>query len=275
MQLHAIQTGTVAIKQNQRVGKGQGAARRLNMMLDRVWTEPLPIYAWVIEHPEGLIVVDTGETSQTSQPGYFPAWHPYFKLGVREWVKPDEEIGSQLKLRGLSTNDVRWVIMTHLHTDHAGGLSHFPKAEFLVSPVEYQQAAGFRGQINGYVSQHFPAWFKPTLIDYQPKPLGPFPASYQVTRAADLFIVPTGGHTAGHQSIVLMDGDQVVFLAGDTSYTQQIMLNQQVDGVSPNEQAAKQTLARILEYAHQVPLIYLTTHDAESGQRLAARQTVC
>jgi hypothetical protein len=39
--------------------------------------------------------------------------------------------------------------------------------------------------------------------------------------------------------------------------------------------SATSTLARILEYAHQVPPIYLPTHDAKSGQRLAARQTVC
>ena len=36
------------------------------------WTERLPIYAWTIEHPEGVIVVDTGETARTSDAGYFP-----------------------------------------------------------------------------------------------------------------------------------------------------------------------------------------------------------
>ena len=84
MRIHAIQTGTVAIKARQLNGRGRGALRPINTLLDPTWTEPLPIYAWVIEHPEGLIVVDTGETARVAEPGYFPWWQPYFKLGVRE-----------------------------------------------------------------------------------------------------------------------------------------------------------------------------------------------
>ena len=54
MKIYPIQTGTVQIKTNQRQGRGQGISRQLNMFLDKEWTEPLPIYAWAIDHPEGL-----------------------------------------------------------------------------------------------------------------------------------------------------------------------------------------------------------------------------
>src|SRR5262245_4259959 len=137
MRIHAIQTGTVAITQSWRRGKGRGTLRRLNTLLDRRWTEPLPIYAWAIEHPEGLIVVDTGETACAAQPGYFPAWHPYLRFAVRERVVPEEEIGPQLRTLGFDPRDVRWLVLTHLHTDHAGGLAHFPGAEILVTRTEY------------------------------------------------------------------------------------------------------------------------------------------
>ena len=106
MRLHAIQTGTVAIKQRQVRGSGQGFGRRLNTMLDRVWTDPLPIYVWVIEHPEGIIVVDTGETARTTEPGYFPWWHPYYRLGVQAFVRPEEEIGPQIQTLGFSLAEV-------------------------------------------------------------------------------------------------------------------------------------------------------------------------
>ena len=66
------------------------------------WTEPLPIYAFAIEHPEGVIVVDTGETAGASKPGYFPSWHPGFRCAVREWVEPEQEIGPQLERLGIS-----------------------------------------------------------------------------------------------------------------------------------------------------------------------------
>ena len=61
-----------------------------------------PPNAWVVEHPEGLIVIDTGETARASAPGYFPRWHPYFRSGVKEWVQPNEEIAPQLTGLGIS-----------------------------------------------------------------------------------------------------------------------------------------------------------------------------
>ena len=195
MRIHAIQTGTVAIKERQRQGVGHGIRRRLNTLLDKTWTEPLPIYAWVIEHPEGIIVVDTGETARVAEPGYFPWWHPYYRLGIRAWVRPEEEIGPQLQALGIQPTDVRWLVMTHLHTDHAGGLHHFPKVEILVSRTEYQLASGTAGRVRGYLPNRWPTWFVPHLIEFAPKPYGPFPSSYSLTQAGDVVIVPTMGHT--------------------------------------------------------------------------------
>ena len=72
----------------------------MNVLFGKKWAKPVPIYAWVIEHDEGVIVVDTGDTARTSEPGYFPRWQPYYKLAVRFDVKPEEEIGVQLKQMG-------------------------------------------------------------------------------------------------------------------------------------------------------------------------------
>jgi N-acyl homoserine lactone hydrolase len=138
MKLHAIQTGTVAIKTRQVEGVGRGSLRQLNMLLDREWTEPLPIYAYAIEHPEGVIVVDTGETARTSEPDYFPRWHPYYRSGVRLFVEPEQEIRPQLEQLGIRPGDVRRVVMTHMHTDHAGGLHAFPHSEILISRPDFQ-----------------------------------------------------------------------------------------------------------------------------------------
>ena len=68
MKIHAIQTGTVALTRSWREGVGHGKRRLLNTLFDREWTEPLPIYAFAIEHPEGVIVVDTGETARVGDP---------------------------------------------------------------------------------------------------------------------------------------------------------------------------------------------------------------
>lgn len=273
MKIHAISTGTVAIKTRQRVGKGKGGARVLNTLLDPNWTDFLPIYAWVIEHPEGLIVVDTGETARTAEPGYFPRWHPFFQLCNRMKVQPDDEIGPQMKRLGLSPNDVRWLVMTHLHTDHAGGLHHFPKAEILVSRAEYEATSGFKGAVNGYLRNRWPSWFAPRLVDFGAERLAEFPA-IPLTQTGDVTLLSTPGHSAGHMSVIVQEGDLSVFLAGDTSYSEDNMLAQAVDGVAPDETASRTTLGRILRYAQQTPTVYLPAHDPEAARRLEARQTI-
>lgn len=274
MRIHALQTGTVAIKEAQVEGRGAGIARQLNMLRDTRWTEPLPIYAWAIEHPEGLIVIDTGETVRALEPGYFPRWHPFYRRGVREWITAEEEIGPLLTRAGLSSHDVRRVVLTHMHTDHAGGLAHFPHAEILVTRKEYQMARGFGGRLVGYLPQHWPSWFAPRLVDFLPQPYGPFPAHLPLTAAGDVVLVPTPGHSAGHMSVILREAEQSIFFAGDTSYTQQLMLAGKIDGVSANENSARQTLQQIQNYTRSTPTIYLPSHDPASAARLAARQTI-
>jgi N-acyl homoserine lactone hydrolase len=266
MLIHAIQTGTVAIRPNQCQGKGIGPMRLVNTFIDRRWTEPLPIFVWVIEHPEGVIVVDTGETARASQPGYFPAWHPYFR-NVQEQVSPEQEIGPQLRAQGIRPDDVRWVIMTHLHTDHAGGLHHFPKSDILVMRRAFELAVGLAGQVRGFLPHRWPSWFAPRLIDLEPRPFGAFPSSLKVTRAGDVTLVPTSGHTEAHISVVLQDFELNYFFAGDASYTQQLMLAEQIDGVALNARAARETLRRIHQFTQGTPTIYLPTHDPKSGER--------
>ena len=272
MQVHALQTGTVRIKTRQLEGVGRGPARAINTLRDREWTEPLPIHAWAVEHPEGVIVVDTGETAGASQPGYFPRWHPYFRLAVRMSVTPEQEIGPALRAVGVEPGDVRWVVLTHLHTDHAGGLAQFPNSDVLVTRTEHDTASGFMGKLRGYLPDRWPPGFAPRLLDLPAEPFGPFAASAPLTDAGDVRLVATPGHTNGHMSVVLAEDEGFVFLAGDTPYTEALMLAGAVDGVSPDPGKARETLDRIRRFAHDERVVYLPTHDPQATERLAARR---
>jgi N-acyl homoserine lactone hydrolase len=274
MRIHAIQTGTVALTTAWREGVGHGRRRLLNTIVDRHWTEPLPIYAFALEHPEGVIVVDTGEDARASRRGYFARWHPGLRA-FREWVAPEQEIGPQLQALGIRPSDVRWVVMTHLHTDHAGGLHHFQSNEILVTRAELAYASGFRGRLRGYVAnRRWPRWFEPTLLDLEPEPVGPFPQSLRLTDAGDVTLVPLPGHTPGQIGVLVDEGDRAVLLAGDASYTQELMLRGIADGVGADDDAERLTHERIRDFAASMSTVYLVAHDPETADRLAERRPV-
>lgn len=271
MKIHAIQTGTVQVHERQRAGRGRGPLRFMNTLLDRTWTPPLPIHAWVVEHPEGVILIDTGETARTGEPGYFPGWHPYFRVGVREQVTPELEVGPALRKLGIPPREIRWVVMTHLHTDHAGGLEHVADAEILVSREEYEDARGWMGRVRGYLPHRWPRNFSPTLVRFVPEPYGPFPQSYALTESGDVRLLPTPGHTRGHLSVVVELGETVLFFAGDASYTEANLHAGVVDGVASmggGQDTAARTLDRIRTLGNQRPLVYLPSHDPGARARL-------
>ena len=272
MTIHAIQTGSVRIKTAQVEGRGRGLRRRLAIFADRHWTEWLPTYAWVIEHPEGVIVVDTGQGTHLLES--VTSLHPYQRWEVAFRIEQDQEIGPQLRALGIEPLDVKRVVLTHLHIDHDGGLAHFPRSEILVSRGELRNARGWMGRARGYLPNRWPSWFDPVPLDLAAETFGPFAASRRLTLAGDVVAVATPGHTPDHLSVAVVDGGITYFLAGDTSYNERLMLAGKIDGVSADDELAGRTLAAIRRFARDCPTVYLPTHDPESGVRLVRRRVI-
>jgi len=268
MKIHAIQTGSVRIKTAQVEGRGRGLRRRLGVVTDRNWTGWLPTYAWVIDHPEGVIVVDTGQGRHLLDTG--KSLHPYMRWEVAFRIERDEEVGPRLRALGIGPRDVKQVVLTHLHCDHDGGLAHFSQTEILVSRGELRAASGWMGRVRGYLPNRWPSWFAPAPLDLSAGPFGPFAASKRLTEAGDVVAVATPGHTANHISVVVEDQGTTYFLAGDTSYDERLMLAGRVDGVSANDEVAGATLRAIRQFAKERPTVYLPTHDPESAARLVS-----
>ncbi len=265
VRIHAISTGHVRIKGAQIMRRPGGPLR---VMGDRDWSDWLPIHAWLIDHPEGPILVDTGEACGASSAGYFPRWHPYYRHSVAFAIAPDDELGPALARLGVRIPDVRTVLLTHLHTDHAGGLRHLAHSTVWVSAPEWRFASGLRGALRGYVTRHWPAGLAPRFYDFSGPPLGPFAHTCAITKARDVVVVPTPGHTPGHVSVIVRVGDIRYFLAGDASYTDDALRARIADGVTFFPRAAVRTLDRIAAYARTGPTVYLPTHDPRSAARL-------
>lgn len=273
MKIHRIETGKVRIKQKQLKKSNGIGPKMVKVLLDTEWSSWLPIYAWVIDHPEGIIVVDTGETHKTNVDGYLPKWHPYYAMAVDFNVKHDDEIGPQLHKIGINTKrDVSKVIMTHMHTDHAGGLHHFPNSEIIIEKSEYNAATGFTGILSGYLPQRYPKWLNPKLITLPKDKFGPFTNSLSVTKDGKIKIVGTPGHVATHISVDAEIDNIFYFLAGDASYTEENMLKLIPDGIGTDD--SLETLKRIKSFAETKPTIYLPSHDPKVPKRMSEKAIV-
>lgn len=275
VRIHGIQTGVLAIKRAHARLRRPAPLRLLSIVLDPTWTALLPILAWVIEHPEGLFVIDTGERAAASDIDSYMAADPanrwFFKNNLPMFVTPAEELATQMRGLGLDPDAVRAVVLTHLHGDHAGGLGFFPQAEFLVARAEYE---GQLRQPMGAVRSLWPAGWAPRLVDYTGAAVEPFPASLPLTRAGDLLLIPTPGHSYGHQSVLLRDAQRSYLFAGDLAFSEAQLRDRGLQGIAQNLGQARATLDQTWRFAQRTATVFLPSHDPDALQRLRDGSTV-
>jgi N-acyl homoserine lactone hydrolase len=214
------------------------------------------VNVFAIEHPAGLCLFDTGQEAAAARPGYFPGWHPFHRLSRFE-LEGGDEAAAQLEKLGLSRADVRWVVLSHLHTDHVGGLGAFTHAQVLVSVAEWQRAHGVGGQIRGYLPQHWPAGLEPHLVEFTGFAVGPFTASEDLADDGRLLLVPTPGHTPGHMGLLAWDGGLRVLLGGD---------------MAPSWDELERRAPDVAAFCRREGIVYLATHDPDAA-RLVIRGT--
>lgn len=265
IRIHAISTGLVAVKRSFRENSLKGYPAVLSSFIDPRFTEWMPIWTWVIEHPEGTFLLDTGENANVNDKDYFKSsgrfenWMNTTQFRFK--VNREEEIDKQLEAAGLSTSSIDKVILTHLHLDHIDGLRHFPDKEIMVNRLEWEKPYGDLPKL-------YPEGFKPALFQTGEQFEG-FDARY-LTKDQKLIAVHTPGHTWGHISIVLETDQAFLFFAGDVVYFQDQLVknNYAAANVSPANAAA--TYKKINALASRKKLILLPSHEFAAADRLKA-----
>lgn len=136
---------------------------------------PVVVCGYLISHPAGPVLFDTGigEGDPEAEERFRPV-----RRRLRE----------ALREAGAEPGDVRLVVNCHLHADHAGGNPAFPATPILVQRIEHEAARA-------------PGYTIPALLDFEG-------ARYErVDGEAEVLpgvrVVPTPGHTDGHQSLVV------------------------------------------------------------------------
>jgi len=138
-----------------------------------------PVFVWTVDHPAGLVLVDTGLIDSSPEiDDMSPTPHP-------------ENI----------PRDVACVINTHLHFDHCGGNRLFPGVPIHVQARELADARS----LDNYTIGEWVDFDGATYVEHEG----------EVEVLPGIRLLPTPGHTAGHQVVVVETGKGLVVLGGD------------------------------------------------------------
>lgn len=100
-------------------------------------TIQVPVGFFVVMHPKGNVLFDTGNNDKIiTDPSY---WGPNFKA-LSPVVTPDVAIDAQLGKIGLKPDDIKYVVVGHLHLDHGGNVGKFPNSTLIVQKDEIRNA---------------------------------------------------------------------------------------------------------------------------------------
>ncbi len=185
------------------------------------------------------ILVDTGI-------GELPEKYRRFHAIERQ---PDQELTAQLKKHGLKPKDIDTVINTHLHFDHCGGNHCFKNAKFYVQNEELRYAyTPDRFQKAVYIREFFDV-----DVDYVP-----IRGSYDLTDRTTL--VPTPGHSIGHQSVIIKGEEKTFVYCGDAAPLRENLEKRNIPGVLYRSDQALKSIDKLRGIKDAT---YVYSHDNE------------
>lgn len=211
----------------------------------------VPVRSYLIEHPKGLILIDTGwDTLIRTQPLKYEGLPNYF---VSPGKLPEgQAVTEHLARLGYTVSDLDYVILTHLDIDHAGGLQLVKNAKhLLVSSAEKQAAEKSNPRY------HKSLW-KNVAIETFPN------SEVDLFMDGSITMIPLPGHSAGMTGIKVQDEDKFVIIAGDSGYCRESWEKIKLPGIVWNKTKALESLKKLNGYAKNPHCKgILMTHDRE------------
>jgi glyoxylase-like metal-dependent hydrolase (beta-lactamase superfamily II) len=171
---------------------------------------PLALRCLLIEHDEGPVLVDTGVGNK--EPDKFRDIYALENAGTAGPTQLEDALAEV----GVRPQDVRWVINTHLHFDHAGGNTlladkrvrlSFPNATYVVQQGELEFASHPNERTAASYLEHN---FQPIAAAGRWRLV-----SGETELLPGIRLVPTPGHVPHHQSVLVADGGARACFLGD------------------------------------------------------------
>ena len=260
--------------------KAEGPMSRLKALGIGGRKETVPCPAFLVRHPTaGDILIDTGlHPSVSSDPR-----HSFGTLGARAvppQLETGEDIPAQLRAKGIDPREIRVVVMTHLHLDHAAAMSEFPESTFIFSEAEWADAtAGHRPLLRGYIPSHYDLLFDYLMVDFEAEdeeaPIdsyGSFGRTFDLFGDGSIRLAYTPGHSAGHMSVILRLPRRDFVVGGDLVYTFRQLVGGPPQPRPYDEHNWKRSLKEMQLFHREYPYAVITPgHDADFYDKLEDR----
>ncbi|WP_422347001.1 MBL fold metallo-hydrolase [Stenotrophomonas sp. DR009] len=188
-----------------------------------------PALVALLRHPtNGWILFDTGYSEHFLQAtAALP--ERLYRMVTPVHLSPQASLAAQLRRDSIAPEDIAWIVVSHLHGDHIGGLADFPQARAACSREAWDdlQARSRLGALRigllpALLNQWkvtSPQWFEGLASAVLPAPLAAFGAGRDLFGDGSLLLVPLPGHAAGHYGALFDDGQGPVFLVADASWS--------------------------------------------------------
>jgi N-acyl homoserine lactone hydrolase len=225
----------------------------------------VPVPVFLLEHPgAGLILVDTGLHASVSvdpkqnMGGVIGRFYSFE-------MEPEQTAAAQLRKRGFDPADVKLVVMTHMHMDHASAISDFTEATYVLGEDEWAAFNGRRATFNGYVHRQgaHAVDYREVVYDTRlASSYSTFGHSFDLFADGSVRLVHTPGHSAGHQSLIVRLSDREALLAGDAIYFLDTLENERRGFFLADEHNWRRSLREIQLYRRENPdAVIIPSHD--------------
>ena len=230
IRIHTLHCGYIQVSPDVPFGNSTKLRKNAKQLLTRADKRvTLPVSAYLIEHPQGLILVDTGWCREISPRGVYdpeavrrvlPA---HLAAQYQPYVPEGMAIHEQLEARGIRPQDLDIVLLTTFNPDHVAGVRHVQDAKrILVSEDEYfwncryvYQLRQPKSLFEGVRMEHF--WFRGSS-------LGTNRWAYDVLGDETVLCLNIPGNTDGMSAVLVQNGEllehkrQFAILASDTAF---------------------------------------------------------
>jgi len=259
MRVYILNTGYLETDKNNVVACAT-IGTRSNPSVTNKWIK-LPVMSFLIETDDGYILYDTGSNPEAMN-GYWPA-------GLQEvyplYQTEEERLENQLALVGVKPEDIKKVVISHMHLDHAGNLHLFKHADVYVPKADFMQAQT-QVHLNPDPATH--GGYVKGDLDVAVKQYHLVEEDFEIAPGVEIINLP--GHTPGLLGVVVhLENEGTMILPQDCVYAGEIFgPPAKLSGLLYDSLSYFKSIEKVRKLQKQYNAKVVFAHDAEFFETL-------